>query len=247
MTFTWNNKEWYIDGFLASPLDSIAYNIKKDWDFMVIITGDRSVRTGKSTIAMTVSAYLDSVLNTGYTLDNINFSSEKMIEIAMKLPRYSIIHYDEGREALASSKYSQAIQQELLDYFAECGQLNHVFIVVLPDFFNLVEEIAVARSECLINVYRDEKKIMKNIDGSGLKPIVKLGRGYFQFFNRYKKQELYDKAKRLRRKDYGLVRPNFLGRFTNQYPIDEQLYRQKKLEYLTRFRDYKGKGNADIL
>ena len=48
------------------------------------------------------------------------------------------------------------MQQDLLDFFAECGQLNQVFVIVAPDFFKLSEEIAVARSEYLINVYRKD-------------------------------------------------------------------------------------------
>jgi len=54
MKFPYNGKEWYIDGFLASSLDSLAYNVQKDWDFVIMITGDRTVRVGKSVLAMTV-------------------------------------------------------------------------------------------------------------------------------------------------------------------------------------------------
>lgn len=47
MKFLWKGNEYYIDGFLASLLNSIVYNIKKDWDFVILITGDRGVRVGK--------------------------------------------------------------------------------------------------------------------------------------------------------------------------------------------------------
>ena len=66
--------------------------------------------------------------------------------------------YDEARESLASTKHMKKLQEDIIDFFNECGQLNQIFIVVLPDFFSLKEEIAVGRSEILINVYRDEVK-----------------------------------------------------------------------------------------
>ena len=42
-------------------------------------------------------------------------------------------------------------------------------------------------------------------------------------------------AKSMRRKNYGLVRADFLGGFSNQYPIDEEGYRKKKSDSLARF------------
>ena len=244
MKFKFNGEEWYINEFLSIQLDSLVYNVRHDWDFVVLITGDRTVRTGKSVLGMTVCAYLASrmaqlKLKTTYTLDNLFFESKKMISQALVMPQYSIVHYDEGREGLASSKFLNPFQMDLLDYFAECGQLNHIFVIVLPDFFGLNEEIAIARSECLINVYRKDEKIETDLYGEGKIPIVRFKRGEFEFFNRYKKQELYDKAKLWRKKNYNLVKPNFYGSFTNQYTLDEKEYRKKKKEFLSRFRERK--------
>jgi len=235
-----NGKEIYLDGFLVNALDTLIYNAKNDWDFVIVITGDRMVRTGKSVLGMSICAYLAKRLNTPYTIGNVFFDSQDMINSAQEMPKHSIIHYDEGREGLAASKSSQQLQKDLLDYFAECGQLNHIFVIVLPDFFELKEQMAVARSECLINVYRKTRHLEKDIYNDGIKrPVIQFDRGYFEFFNRGKKQLLYDKAKSTRRKNYGLVKANFLGRFTNNYPIDEEAYRKKKSESLARFEDKK--------
>lgn len=241
MKFEFHNKKYYIDEKLSLQLISLIYNMKKDWDFVIIITGDRTVRTGKSTLAMTVCAFLAYCMQrlgikSDYTLDNVFFDSKEMLKYSLVSKKYTIIHYDEGRESFASSKYLSPIQQMLLDYFAECGQSNNIFVIVLPDYFGLVEEIAVPRSEILINVYRKDVKIMKDVFKEGKKlPVVRFDRGRFEFFNRYKKQELYDKARQWKKKNYGIVKANFVGRFTEQYPFSYREYLKKKKEWLKRF------------
>ncbi|GAG54524.1 unnamed protein product, partial [marine sediment metagenome] len=221
MKFRFKGKEYYIDGRLALQLNSICYNLKKDWDFILLVTGDRTVRTGKSVLAMTVCAYLSMTLNkmkikSDFSLDNIFFSSRKMLSDVLKFRKHSIVMYDEGRESLSSTKMFTDIQKDILDYFAECGQLNHIFVVVLPDYFGLVEEMAVARSEFLLNVYRTNTKLITDAFKTGEKiPIVRFDRGRFEFFNRSTKRKLYDKARATRMRSYGLQKATLIGRFTN--------------------------------
>ncbi len=245
MKFRFKGELYFINTKLALQLNSICYNLKKDWDFILLITGDRTVRTGKSVFGMVICVYLAYTLNrmktkSDFSLDNIFFSSRKMLSDVLKYPPHSIVMYDEGRESLSSTKMFTDIQKDILDYFAECGQLNHIFIVILPDFFSLVEEMAVARSELLLNVYRTNTNIMRDVFRTGEKmPIVRFDRGRFEFFNRSDKQKLYDKARATRIRSYGLHKATFIGRFTNQYPVDEKEYRRKKKEWLTRFKERK--------
>lgn len=232
----------YLDGYLKMQLDSLVYNSRNDWDFVIIITGDRMVRTGKSVLGMQIAAYMADRLNTSFSLNNVFFDSQEMINAAQKMPKNSTIIYDEGREGLAASKTGQKLQKDLLDYFAECGQLNHIFVIVLPDFFELKENMAVARSEILLNVYRKAVTKMKDIYGEGQKiPVVEFTRGYFEFFSRDKKAALYDKSKSLHRKNYHLEKANFLGNYTNKYVLDEAEYREKKRKALERFEERKKK------
>ena len=244
MKFEFNGQEFYIDGYLASQLNSFIYNINKDWDFVILITGDRMVRVGKSVLAMTIGAYLGSALknlklnDNAYDIKQVYFDSKIMVDEALEKSRYYINHYDEARESLAASKTLQKTQQDLIDFFSECGQLNHIFILVLPDFFTLKEDIAIARSECLINVYRTESKIMKDLYKTGEKtPLVKFNRGQFQFFNRRKKEVIYDKARTTKRKSYSAVKADFIGRFTNQWPLERDSYEELKKESLRRFKE----------
>ena len=161
MKFLYQGKEYYIDRLLARQLDTLVYNVKKDYDFVIMITGDRAVRVGKSVLAMTVCAYLSVHLEkvglaNKYDIEDIYFDNKDMMKAAFQKPKYHINHYDEGREGLAANKAMKTMQQDLLDFFAECGQLNHIFVIVAPDLFKHSEELAVARRESLINVYRRE-------------------------------------------------------------------------------------------
>jgi len=45
-----------------------------------------------------------------------------------------------------------------LIFLIECGQLNQIFVLVLPDFFGLKEDIAVARSEFLFKMFIGQKR-----------------------------------------------------------------------------------------
>ena len=244
MRFPFNNQELFIDDRLATQLNSVAYNVVKDWDVVIIISGDRTVRVGKSVLGMTVCAYLSFAMknfgiNTKYDLDHLFFDNEKMLKSAIHMPKYSIVQYDEGREGLAASKHMLKVQQDLLDFFAECGQLNHIFVVVLPDFFQLKEEIGVPRSEFLLNVYRVNTPLQVKDKVGNKMVVVRWDRGQYQFFSRGKKAQLFDKARRTKSKFYDKKLHNFVGRFNHQYPFDEESYRTKKMDALQRFLDKK--------
>ena len=254
MKFLWNGGEWYIDKILANILTSLVYNVKSDWDFVIIISGDRGVRVGKSVLGMTVGAYLSYLLDklklntNAFNMEHMIFDSANLMRTAQACSPYSVIQYDEGREGLAASKAMKTFQQDLVDFFTECGQLNHIFIIVLPDFFDLKESIAVGRSELLLNVYRRESKVMRDVLKTGVEmPIVRFDRGYFELFNRKGKQLLFDIARSKHQKNYRLIKPSIPpGRFTNQYPLGEEEYKIKKKESLARFAERKKNEKAEL-
>lgn len=228
-------------------LNSVAYNIKDDWDTVLLVTGDRSVRVGKSVFAMQIAAYLAYLFERmnlnkdAFCLDNIFFEGQKIMDEAPYKPPHSVIIFDEGREGLAAIKAMRGFQQDLIDFFTECGQLNHVFIIVLPDFFDLKEDMAVARSEFLVNVYRSEQAVMREIfkDGQSY-PVTKFGRGFFEFYSKKQKRKLYDISRAKHIKSYQLVKASLPpGQFPHEYPVDEEGYKKKKLESLMRFKDKK--------
>ena len=233
-----NGKELYLNHQLKAMLDSLVYNANHDWDFVIIVTGDGMVRTGKSVLALNISAYLADRLNTDFDLGNVFFDSQEMIDFAQTAPKNSVFQYDEAREALATAKRYSKIQQDLVDFFNECGQLNHIFVLVLPDFFSLNWELATNRSEVLINVFRTDKNTTRRLKGTDeVVPVTVFQRGSFEVFNRKAKAQLYWKSKRTGLRQYNLVKALGPMNFTNNYPVSEDGYRELKKAALARFTE----------
>jgi len=249
ISFIYRGKLYKIDKILAGYLNSFVYNLAGDNDIVILITGDRQVRVGKSVLAMTCAAYLGWALkNTkfrgsaknddAYNEDNVFMTHEEILEKAQKRSKYSVLQYDEAREGFAASKTMQQFQQNLIDYMNECGQLNHIWIIVCPDFFELKEFMAVPRSEILINVFRRDVPIEIDLYGTGEKlPIVRFQKGSFEIFNRQQKDSLYQIAKNKRYKTYRHVKPAHTGTFADQYPLPKEWYIQKKKDSLSRFNE----------
>ncbi len=232
---------YYMDGYLKENLDTIPILLEKSWDVVGIVSGHGKVRIGKSTLALQVAHYLAWILAGGivevnderkvvkiipptkslkFDLDNVVFSPDELMKAAQKLPPQSVIVYDEGRAGLDSKRAMEAINKTLEDFFQECGIYNHVILIVLPNFFRLHEDYAVARSFFLLDAYADKE----------------FNRGYFKFYNELKKEQLYyfGKKKIGIRAKYGSAYDNFFGRFTSWLPFSKEEYENKKLQALRK-------------
>ena len=221
---------FWMDELIKEQLDILLKNIKNDWDFTIIITGGGEVRVGKSVLAMQIGAYWSYQINKLYGLkipfsvkENFVLDGKKLIEIGnilgQKYP-YSCLIYDEAGADLEGRKIMTSATQDVLDYYRECGQYDMLNILVLPEYFDLPKGIAISRSICLIDVYYSVND--ENI----------FNRGYFNFFSRRSKKQLYIKGKK--DLDYMCVKYDFNGKFSNFYPIDEKEYRKTKQEALTK-------------
>jgi hypothetical protein len=253
--FPFKGKIYRIDKLLAEIIISICINITEDWDFIIFVSGNRQTRVGKSVFAMQVCAFaayiLKDVLKIGekykienydpFNIDNIFFDNKILLDEAQKRHKFSVLQYDEGREGLAASKAMSGFSQNICDFFAECGQLNHLFIIVAPDFFELKESIATGRSEILLNVFRDSHQVdfkAKILDKDVAFKVAKFDRGFFKLYNRDAKNMLYDFYRTSRRKDYNMVRSTFpVGKFENDYVVDPEKYKELKRKALTRFKE----------
>lgn len=215
---------------LKAQLDLLVKNIKNDWDFTIIITAGGEVRAGKSVLAMQIGAYWTYLINKTYGFnnpfnveENYVLDGEKLIESGNKLgEKYkgACLVYDEAGADLEGRKVMSTSTQRVLDYFRECGQYNMLNILVLPEYFDLPKGIAISRSICLIDVYYTS-------DNEGI-----FERGYFNFYSRPNKKQLYIKGKR--NLDYKAYRADFHGKFYDFYPIDEVKYRALKQEALKK-------------
>lgn len=223
--------QYWMDPYLIANLETLLHNIKNDWDFMLLITGDGMVRVGKSEIAQQIGYYVAWRLGTPFSVDNICFSGEELRAQAHKLPKNSVLIYDEARGELDNKKLMEKITRNLLDFFAECGMYNHLIIIVLPDYFELPKGIAINRSDALINVVRSRKE--KQLE-NGI-TVMEYQRGHFQFFDRKAKKKLYIEGKK-QYDNYDAAQPNFWGEFRAATVIDKEAYLRKKLSFLQRSR-----------
>lgn len=203
-----NDKKFYIDGYLKGNLDIARKVIKKDWDMLFIYDGAEG--SGKSVKAMQDAFYCDPTL----TIDRITFTPTEFRKAIINAKPYQSIIYDEAYTGLSSRATMSLINRTLISMLAEIRQKNLFVFVVLPCFFDLDKYVALWRSRALIHVYT----------GDGFE------RGRFAFYNSDRKKNLFVLGKKFY--SYSKPSPNFLGRFTNFYPIDEEEYRKKKKESL---------------
>jgi len=233
--------QFYMDGHLRGNLKEVPRFLKKSYDCVIIVSGRGKVRVGKSTMAQQIGYYTAWLLAGGkkkpkkmkVPFDNTNvvFTPDQLVHLAQSLPKRSVIVYDEGRAGLDSSRAMENINKGMMDFFQECGQYQHVIIIVLPNFFRLSEDIAVPRSLFLVDVHHD----------------AKYNRGYFKFYNEIQKEYLYvwGKKKLGTYNKYNSSKPSFSGRFTNTQPnIDVALYEKQKRDALVEKRK-KSRDNSE--
>ena len=220
--------KFWMDGYLIPNLKTVCYNLRNDWDFVFIVSGNGQVRVGKSVLAQQIGYFVAYHMKTPFNIDNIVFSGDELIKKAHQKPKNSVFVYDEARSELDSKKTMERVTQTLLDFFSECGMYNHFIILVLPDFFDLPKSIAINRSRALINVRSSAEIVQGN--------IVKFKRGTYQFFNFDTKKKLYTVGKR-NFNDYNACKCNFFGDFRNFWVVDKDEYDKKKAAFVKRRRE----------
>jgi hypothetical protein len=221
---------FWMDELLCKQIDILIKNIKNDWDFTIIVTGGGEVRVGKSVLAMQIGAYWTWRMWKEHNIklpfsvqDNFVLEGKKLIEFGNKLGKnfpYSFLCFDEAGADLEGTKMMTQMTQDVMDYYRECGQYNMLNVLVLPDYFTLPIGLALTRSICLIDVYYSV----------GSDDVFE--RGYFNFYSRKNKKELYLKGKKDR--NYKAAKYSFNGKFSNVYPVNEIEYRKLKQETLVK-------------
>lgn len=201
-------QEYYMDGYLKDNLDTLISIVKKDWDAVLCVDGYEG--SGKSVLTQQAAFYVDPTL----CIDRICFSANEFRKAITNAKPYQAVVYDEAFTGLDSSGAMSIINRTLKQTIAEIRQKNLYIFVVMPTFFDLQKYIALWRSRALIHVYT----------GPGFE------RGYFEFYNQERKLDLFVKGKK--EYNYHVGKPNFRGRFTNWYAVNEEEYRLKKKESL---------------
>lgn len=197
---------YYMNEKLIANLDIMKKALTRDWDFFLVVDGPEG--SGKSVLAMQIGMYMDANLK----IENICFSPSEFTERVRKSKKYGCIIYDEAFGGLSSRRSMTMTNHVLVKMFTEIRQRNLSIILVLPSFFDMDKMPAIHRSRALVHVTAKNFK-----------------RGYFNFYSFNRKRSMY----LLGKKTYSYVaKPNFSGRFTNFYVVDEDEYKKRKYESL---------------
>ena len=203
----------YIDETLHDNLQILAQNIVRDLTFLIFVfSSTLEVGTGKSVfiqqIAEAITEQVNKLhnLNIPFDINNIVFHPRDLIERSFKVPKYSVIILDEWTDAHFWSELGITLRE----FFRKCRQLNLFMICVIPNFFELPKGYAISRSVAAIDV-----KFVGNFE-----------RGFFDFYSFKKKKELYLKGKK--NYDYDVVKPSFIGRFTDGFVVGREIYLNRK-------------------
>ncbi len=197
----------YIDGYLKQNLDLAREHVKKDWDMVFLIDGLEGA--GKSVLGMQICKYLDPTFDQSRISYNPITFKDSLEKTETK---YQAFLYDEAQSGLSSRRAGSYINHVLNTMFSKIRRKNLFIVIAIPCFFELDKYPAVWRGRALLHVYTG-----KNYQ-----------RGFFEVYTKDNKTILYMSGKRFY--DYSKVQPNFRGKFTNHYPIDEATYRKKKDE-----------------
>lgn len=204
----------YIDEQYYENLKILAEVITNDMTFMAIISSSTlEVGTGKSVFVQQTAEAWTHLVNSihkmnlpNLSMQNIVFKPKDVIKRAFEVPKYSPIIIDEWEDAHYWSELGMTMRQ----FFRKCRQLNLFIILIIPNFFQMPSSYAITRSVFFVDV---------RFEG-------KFERGHFRFFSFKKKKDLYIYGKKTQ--DYDCVKPDFIGRFTKGYVVDEDEYRRCK-------------------
>lgn len=238
---------FYMDKFLCRNLLGILRYLRKAKDVVGIVSGHGKVRIGKSTMAMQIGYFIAWLLAGGQMIfdesgmklegmippkktinfsrkENILFSPQDLMKqsevLFNKYGKNQVIIYDEARGGLASDRAMESINKTMSEWFEQCGQYGHIIILVLPNFFKLHEDFAVARSLFLVDVFEDKE----------------YNKGYFNFYNELQKERLYYFGKKRVgvMAKYMSANESFWGKFTSFIPVDKAEYTQAKRIAITK-------------
>jgi hypothetical protein len=202
------SEQLYMDGYLRKVYAKAKKIIKQDWDCVFLVDGTEG--GGKSVLAQQGAYEVDP----SFHISRIAFTPEEFKTAILNANKYQAVIYDEAYTGLSSRGTMSDINKTLVSMLAEIRQKNLFVFIVMPTFFDLDKYAAIWRSRGLLHVYTDKG----------------YGRGYFSYYNKDRKKNLYILGKKFY--DYKKPRPNFRGRFTSYYTVDETEYRARKLKAL---------------
>ena len=208
------DKQYYIEKEMIEKLDLCLERQKTNWDNLFIVDGMEGA--GKSTLTVGLANYIAHKLNKKFTVDNIFFNANDMLDYASS-HEAEVIVWDEAATAALASQWQSRIQQKMIQILMMARKKRHFFFFLIPKFWKL-NEYLVDRAIGLIHVYSPDF----------------LTRGYYVYFTYENKNHLWERFKVEKRKSYK-IGWTFRGKFReNSFVIDKEAYEKKKDEAIRK-------------
>lgn len=201
MKITINGEEKYYDQYLVNAFELIKEAVARKWDGLFYVGGYEG--DGKSEFAAQMAYYFDPT----YCLDRCVFTPQQFIEAVDKAQPKQAIVYDEAQDVMESTAKDKTAQ-EIKSLMTRIRKKQLFIIIVAPDFWRINKYLFIHRARAFLRIYS------RGLD-----------RGFFEYYNREKKHELKIKGQRY---EQLVVKPNFRGRFTHWFPLDQEEYEAKK-------------------
>ena len=212
------DKQFYMDEGLKTKLDLVKYMIEKDNDDgMLCISGETG--SGKTSLAIAIGYYMSKELKRPFSVDNVFFDPDKMIDFAIN-NKEQIIIWDESALGGLGNQHMSQIQRKLLMCLMTCRLFKHFFIFNAPKFKKLTSYIR-EESFGLIHTYK----------------VVKIGQKskYRYMYIGKQSKNIYNECIEKGRSAQNLKKfTNFYGMSPNpkyfEDVIDKNAYEKKKIE-----------------
>jgi len=177
------DKEYFLEKKLIKKLNLMVKRLKGSDDNVLLIDGDEG--QGKTNLACGICYYVAGETKRKYTIDNIFFDLEKVIEFASST-KEQIIHWDEAAFGGMASQWWNKNQLKFIQLIMTARKKKHFLVICIPRFYKLNEYLVVDRSIGLIHVYA-RKNIIK---------------GRMFYYNKVAKENLYDDWRRKHKRSY---------------------------------------------
>jgi len=198
-----------------------VYGFELDSPSKLYITDNYIVthNSGKSTYVQAYAYYCQTMYSIRNKLKekpfddrNVVFTGEQLLKAIDDARVGQSIIVDEAILTMASEDHASSIQMLLIKKFTTIRKKRLFIFLVIPSIFMLRMYFAIFRTRAMINCYSPDGVI----------------RGYLRFYSFKKKKLLFIRGKK--EFDMSVVKPNFLGRFTDTYGyfIDPLKYEAKK-------------------
>jgi len=209
------DRQYSLDPKLKEKLDLMIKRMDSGKDNLLLIDGDEG--DGKTNMSLLLGYYVAHTCDRDFSLKNIFFDLDELIEFAIKTKEQVII-WDEGALGGLASEWWNKNQKKFIKLLMVARKRKHFWVVNIPKFFKMNEYFVIDRSIGLVHVY--------------LRGGTEHGR--FVYFNQIQKEKLWEDWKRSRVRGYkkwwsfhgSFVM--FLGRKRFSDIIDEVQYDKKK-------------------